>query len=286
MIFETVMPDDGIKELRLTPSAPERLHRDGRDLVTASGHRHLIVGSTELMLAHLYDTEGEAAVRAIMEERRDLRFNNIRVLWQKDVRNQNQPWMMPLHKIPPFLGLGAEHGLHTQGCILADAQVVNPNEADQQRRVSDVRSVTAGIDANIEQCGNEWGKNGFNPAHFSQPTDRLSTRASGDDGFNDPIWDFFTFSGERGPEQKAIREYGPLEVIYARGKPAICDEGMVPGEDSSDPRDYERAGAQARSGNGGRFHSRAGSNRDAHMARLFTPLERVCAEAFVRGMIG
>jgi hypothetical protein len=92
----------------------------------------------------------------------------------------------------------------------------------------------------------------------------LSANSSSTEGGKDaPYWDFFCFSGQRAPLNHAIREYGPVEFIYGDGSwggvPAICDEGMKPGINSSDPRDFERAGAQARSGCGGRFHTDAGT---------------------------
>jgi hypothetical protein len=266
------------------------LYRQGKEIRTTDGKRYMVRGSTELLLGHKYDTEGEASIDAILDQRRELGFTNYRVLWQKDIRNQNQPWSMPLHKIAPFLKKCSDRGrAYVQGCILADCQVVNPSTQAQQRRVNDVRNVTAGISNNIDQLGNEFDKNGFDWRNFSKATDRLSINASGTNGF-DPsqVWDVFVFSGERSPAQKAIREYGPIEVMYANGRPAVCDEGMVPGEDSSDPREYERAGAQGRSGSGARFHSRAGSNRDPgpNLSRLFTPLEYACAEAFLKGLGG
>lgn len=265
--------------------------RDG-DFWQPDGTRMQICGSTELMLAHLYDTQGLDAVLPIFDERHAIGFTNLRVLWQKDVRNQNKPWVMPLDKIPAFLLAASRAGFNVQGTILADCQVVNPDERFQQLRVTDVRRVTAGIGNHFETLGNEWEKNGFIPSHFSRPTDRLAANASSIEGGKDaPYWDFFVFSGQRSPLNHAIREYGPIEFLFGDGRgwggvPAICDEGMIPGEHSSNPRDFERAGAQARSGNGGRFHSRAGSNRDEHMARPFTPLEKDCALAFVKGLKG
>lgn len=282
-----VLPDVALPVVAL-----QRITAHDRDFWLADGTRHQICGSTELMLAHLFDTQGIAAVLPILEERRDVGFTNLRVLWQKDVRNANQPWVMPVDKLGPFLAACGDRGFYVQGTILADCQVVNPDERLQQLRVSDVRLVTTTFSNLIEQLGNEFSKNGFDPRHFSKPADRLAVNASNvEGGAYAPFWDFMCFSGQRSPLNHAMREYGPLEFIYgavANGVqiPAICDEGMIPGENSSNPRDFERAGAQARSGNGGRFHSRAGSNRDEHLARLFTPLEKECALAFVKGLKG
>jgi len=274
-----------------------KLTRRGRDLVAlVDGTRHMIVGSTELMLGWRYDREGADAIRPVLAQRRDLRFNNLRFLWQSAPGLHLLPgfsptdaWLMPLEKARPFHALLAEYGFYGQGAILADAQVVNPNERDQQRRVDEVRAATTGISNLIEQLGNEAEKNGFNPRAFSKPGDRLAANASSTEGGKDyPYWDFFCFSARRDPTQAAIREYGPIEFIYGPdntgwgGVPAMADEGFKPGKQSSDPRDFERAGAQARSGCGGRFHSIEGSEN----SRLFNDTTTDCARAFVRGLIG
>src|SRR6185436_14847788 len=148
--------------------------------------------------------------------------------------------------------------------------------------------------------GNESDKNGHDPRNFARPTDRLaansSTTSSGV-GKDHPYWDFFCFSGRRDPLNAWIRENGPVEFMYstsAEGKPwggvpAICDEGAKPGVNNSyQPRDWERAGAQARSGCGGRFHSLTGTGdkNQPHIvpSGLFSPFERECAAAFVKGL--
>lgn len=267
------------------------LHAGRWEFFTADGHRHLIVGSTELMLAWRFDREGADAIRDVLEERRNCGFNNLRVLWQKGLGSNNltASWQMPLGKLRPFLALAAEYRFYIEGVILADCQVVNPAWNEQNDRVNAVRGATTGVTNNIEELGNEFSKNGFDPARFAKPHDRLAANASNTEGGADaPYWDFFCFSGRRSPVQAAIREYGPIEFLYGDratwgGLPVICDEGFKPGQQSSDPRDFERAGAQARSCNGGRFHSDAGT---AGNSRLFTPLEFACATAFVKGMIG
>jgi hypothetical protein len=250
--------------LKMAGGILPRLVRNGRDLFTEHGDRHIIVGTTELLLAWRYDREGPEAIREVCEQRRACGFNNVRVLWQKDIGNTgHSPWQMPTAKLRPFLGFMESFGFYVQGTILADCPVVNPNEADQQARVSAVRSATVGVSNLIEQLGNEYDKNGHDPHHFSKPSDRLSANSSSTEG----------------------REYGPVEFIYGDGSwggvPAICDEGMKPGINSSDPRDFERAGAQARSGCGGRFHTDAGT---AGNSRLFNDLELACAQAFVKGL--
>lgn len=279
----------------LVPKAPPisallPVHAGRADFFTADGARHVIVGSTELLLGWRYDQDGAAALRPILQQRRLCQFNNLRVLWQKGPGSNGltAPWLMPIEKLRPFLALAAEYGYYIQGVNLADCQSVNPNEADQQARVQAIRAATVGVANLIEQLGNEYDKNGHDPRHFSKPTDRLAANSSSTEGGPDaPYWDFFGFSGQRSPLNHAIREYGPVEFLYAEGEPgwggvpAICDEGMKPGINSSDPRDFERAGAQARSGCGGRFHSDAGT---AGNSRLFTDLELACAVAFVRGL--
>ena len=272
-------------------TALPRIHAGRWDFITDDGVRTRIVGSTELMLAYRYDQEGPDAIRAVLRERQTCGFTNLRVLWQKG-RGSNgltSPWSMPLEKLRPFLAQLAEYGFYCEGVILADCQDVNPSVAAQQGRVNAVRQTTVGITNNIEELGNEYQKNFFDPKNFTQPFDRLAANASAVEGGEDaPYWDFFCFSGRRSPVQAAIREYGPVEFLYGDratwgGLPAICDEGFKPGQQSSDPRDWERAGAQARSCNGGRFHSDAGT---AGNSRLFVPLEFACATAFVQGMIG
>lgn len=265
-----------------------RLHAGRSDFFVESGARHVIIGCTDLMLAWRYDREGLSEIGAVLEQRRSCGFNNLRVLWQKDIGNSGNPWQMPREKLRPFIASMAEWGFYVQGTILADCKVVNPNEADQQNRVSEVRSATVGLSNLIEQLGNEYDKNDHDPRHFSKPTDRMAANSSSMEGGKDaPYWDFFCFSGQRSPLNHAVREYGPLEFIYGEGAPgwgglpAICDEGMKPGINSSDARDFERAGAQARSGCGGRFHSDAGT---AGNSRLFNDLELACAKAFVKGI--
>jgi len=272
------------------PHDLSRIVVQGRDFVrTSNGEQYQVIGCTDLMLAWRYDIEGGDAIKPVLAQRGQCGFNNLRVLWQKDINNTGtSPWLMPTSKMPPFLALCAEYGFYIEGVNLADCQVCNPTVADQLTRVSAVRAATAGIDSLFEQSGNESAKNGFNPLNFTKPTDRLAANASNIEGGPDaPYWDYFCFSGQRSPLNHAIREYGPIEFIYGDagtfggGVPAICDEGMKPGINSSDPRDFERAGAQARSGNGGRFHSSSGTSGNSC---LFDNLEKACAEAFVRGL--
>lgn len=269
-------------------SLQRRLYADGGTIRDGAGRPHLIRGCTDLMLAWRYDVEGADAIRPVLAQRKQVGANNLRVLWQ-DFNNIGQAWQLPLSKLRPFLSLSAEYGFWIQGCILADCQFINKDTSAQQQRVADVRAETAGIDNHIEQLGNEYDKNGFDPRQFSRPTDRFACNASNIEGGPDaPYWDFFTFSGQRSPLNHAIREYGPLEFIYGDTgtyphgpMPAICDEGMKPGKDSFDPEDYRRAGAQAKSGNGGRFHSEAGTKGNSC---LFNELEFNCAVAFFEGM--
>ena len=272
------------------PHDLSRIVVQGRDFIrTSNGERYQVIGCTDLMLAWRYDIEGAEAIKPVLAQRGQCGFNNLRVLWQKDINNTGtSPWLMPTSKMVPFLTLCAEYGFYIEGVILADCQVCNPTVAAQQARVSVQRSATVGIDSLIEQLGNEFSKNFFDPRNFTKPTDRLAANASNIEGGPDaPYWDFFCFSGQRAPLNHAIREYGPIEFIYGDagtyggGVPAICDEGMKPGINSSDPRDFERAGAQARSGNGGRFHSFSGTGGNSC---LFDNLEKACAEAFVRGL--
>lgn len=267
------------------------VHVEGLDFVTDERNRHVVIGTSELMLAWAYDTIGENVVKTVLSNRCGLGFNNLRVLWQKDIRNTgNSPWQMPSEKMPSFLRLCADYGFHVEGTILADCGVINSNVTTQQRRVNDVRMATIGIMNNWEQLGNEYEKNNFNPNNFSKPTNRLSANASSTEGGSDakPYWDYFCFSGGREPAQKAIREYGPIEFMYGNvntwgGVPAICDEGMKPGKNSATIRDFERAGAQARSGCGGRFHTVTGTGYDIVP---FNNLEWLCAVAFVKGLQG
>lgn len=272
------------------------LSRRGLDIVTPDGQRHVMIGSTELLLAWRYDQGDD--IRPVLAERQAFKFNNLRVLLQKDIGNTgHSPWQMPIAKLRPFLALCAEYGFYVEGVILADCQIVNPSFSDQERRVNEVRHETAGVSNLIEQLGNEYGqngqgdtgKNGFDPWKFSKPTDRLAANASSTEGGKDaPYWDFFCFSGQRKPLGHAIREYGPIEFMYSDGHPwggvpALCDECFKPGEESSDPMDYYRAGAHARAGIGGRFHTDAGTKGSS---RLFNDLEKACAEAFVQGLRG
>lgn len=265
-----------------------KLHVDGLDLKEEGGRRHLIKGSTELLLGWRYDLEGGDAIREVLDQRKFLGFNNLRVLWQKDINNTgHSPWLMPLDKLRPFLELAASYGFYIQGTILADCQVVNPSTIHQGQRVQDVRHATEGVTSLIEQLGNEYDKNGFEPNSFIRPTDRLAANASSIEGGKDaPYWDFFCFSGQRSPVNHAIREYGPIEFMLSEdgnwgGVPALCDECFKPGKESSNPRDWERAGAQARSGIGGRFHTVSGTSGNSS---LFNDLERDCAAAFTQGI--
>jgi hypothetical protein len=213
------------------------------------------------------------------------------VLWQ-DYNNIGHAWLMPLEKIPAFVLLLAEYGFYTEGCILADAQLINPDHSTQAARVAAVYDVTAGLDSVFTQLGNEWEKNGYDPGRFARPADgRICTNASAiENGQDAPYWDYFTFSGQRSPLNHAIREYGPIEFMYGDAgtrphgpMPAICGEGMKPGVNADDPRDFERAGAQARSGCGGRYHTVSGTGGNSC---LFTELEDTCGRAFVRGLAG
>ena len=263
-----------------------RLHAGRSDFFTEANARHVVIGCTDLMLAWRYDREGPDAIRPVLEQRQACGFNNLRVLWQKDVNNAGQPWQMPVEDLRPFITFLAGFGFYVQGTILADCAVVNPLEADQQNRVNAMRSATVGLSNLIEQLGNEYDKNGHDPRHFFKPSDRMAANSSSTEGGKDaPYWDFFCFSGQRDPLNHAVREYGPLEFIYGTGTwgglPAICNEGMKPGINSSDARDFERAGAQARSGCGGTFHTDAGT---AGSSRLFNDLEFACAKAFVKGI--
>jgi hypothetical protein len=278
--FDIVLPP-------LKSSALPRIVAGRFDFFTEHGQRHVIVGSTELMLGWRYDLEGADAIRPVLEQRRALRFNNLRVLWQKGPGSNGltAPWQMPTAKMRSFLSLLAEYGFYCEGCILADQQ----SFSDPHVRVDGVRAATAGITNHFEQLGNEYQKNGFEPRDFSRPTDRLATNASAVTGGADaqPYWDYFTFSGERDPAQKAIREYGPIEFIAGAGAwgglVAICGEGFKPGQTSSDPRAFYAAGAQARSACGGRYHTDAGT---AGNCRLFNTLELTCGRAFTEGLLG
>lgn len=272
----------------------QRIHVAGRDFFTSDGKRHTIIGSSELLLAYVFDTQGRDAIRPVLQQRSEIGFNNLRVLWQKDVRNAGVLWQMPTSKMVDFLALCEEYGFYVQGTILADCQAVNPTLPAQLLRVEAVRAATRGIANHIEQLGNEAFKNGHDPRNFLRPTDRLAASSSGpnfgDSDFHaSDVWDFFCFSGDRSPEQKAIREYGPMEVMYDLNKPAICDEGAKPGLPYTDPRIWESMGAQAASGAGGRFHAEAGTgtqNPSQPVSRLFNNIERTCAEAFVWGAKG
>lgn len=272
----------------VTLPALSKLHRDGLELRTEGGLRHTIKGSTELLLGWRFDQGGAESILEVLEERRKLGFNNLRVLWQKDVNNTgHSPWQMPEGKLVPFLELLTSYGFYTQGTILADCQVVSPSTQAQQERVNRVRSATTGVPSLIEQLGNEYDKNGHNPGNFASPGDRLAANSSStENGKDAPYWDFFCFSGQRSPLNHAIREYGPVEFMYGDGKgwgglPALCDEGMKPGLNEGGPREWERAGAQARSGIGGRFHTEAGTIGNS---RLFNGIERDCATAFLQGI--
>lgn len=283
--FDIILPG-------LTSLALPRITAGRFNFFTDAGELHNLVGSTELMLGWRYDREGGDAIRPVLQQRHDLRLNNVRSLWQKGPGSNGltEPWLMPTSKMPGFLNLLAEYQLYCEGCILADCRFFGG--ADWQReRVAQVRAATAGISNHAEQLGNEYQKNDFDPRNFSKPIDRLSTNASAITGGADalPYWDYFTFSAERSPAQKAIREYGPVEFLYGDrnvwgGLPALVGEGFKPGIDSSDPADYERAGAQARSASrAGRIHTDAGT---AGNCRLFNSIELTCVRSFVKGLIG
>ncbi len=291
----TLKCDNWVLQVEGMTVAPklQRVHRNGLWLNHEDGSNHQIIGSSELYLGWRYDREGAEGILPTLKQRKDLGLNNLRVFWQKDIFNKGNPWQLPVGKLVPFLKLCGDYGFYIQGTILVDCQAINPMVVQQQARVNAVRAATVGVVNHFEQLGNEYDKNGFDPKNFSKPNDRLSANASSTEGGKDatPYWDFFCFSGQRSPLNHAIREYGPIEFMYGwGGVPAICDECFKPGIGSNDPLDYYRAGAQARSGVGGRIHTRTGTgdNNDPGLvpSGLFTPLEVESVKWFVKGLVG
>ena len=284
----------------------ERLHTNGELFITESGVRWTFAGHIDFLL---YEKSLQGFVmEPLLDDRYRAGSRVVTTLMMAHYihAHRGEPSFNPndygpvfFSHVKPFARALAAKDMYWMPIIFADAQVLKPNVADQQRFVAQLAAEFAGEPNILPSLGNEVVKNGVDPSKFTKPegTGCLWSRGSGlmDADCPRPGWDYVEYHPRR-DWPKVI--WGVNEGWYVkegRGesghvvdppKPGIASEPIrfwshdVPGRRSSSPElahvightcaDYMR---------GGNFHSENGIRSEG-----WDPRTTECAYRFFQGL--
>lgn len=194
-----------------------------------------------------------------------------------------------------------DHGLRVQFVVFADAQVVMPDLATQQRWFAHVAALLANEWNVLGELCNECPKNGVDPLAFQRPPpsqvlwSRGSGLSRGDPSA--PAWDVADYHEGRTDEYPRLNEARPymtdsnsavfgFPVLQSEpmGASEVDQPGKRAGAIGGDPRraveDFGQMGMNfGLQGPGGLFHSDAGLT-----GTVLGPVQRAMATAFFRGL--
>lgn len=179
--FDTVMPNDGAKEIRLVPVRPEMtpLHIEGTDIYAGSV-RYVHKQATNYLLFQRF-----------------LEGHDLSRLWYDGFEGYNVTFLMSvvpkqagLRELRPenydrfyeraaeFLDLAESQHKRIETTLLCDCRELNIDHAAQVRHVETLYDVLRSKPGHLCQLGNEVEKNGIDYGNFSKPAGVFWSRGS------------------------------------------------------------------------------------------------------------
>lgn len=181
----------------------------------------------------------------------------------------------------------AAANFYCEWTVLVDTALIMPDAGEQQQFFTRTCEIVREYPFVFLELCNEWNHptQRIDPQRFQKPAGIIASHGSGltDADAVQPRWDFAGYHSRRDRDARGFTNYDPytFQAEYPKAVPLLADEGAKP-EDYGGNSDFaHRMGQHAACGVGGTFHSHAGID-----ARPFTDTERLCAEAFYRGLAG
>lgn len=261
--FETVMPDDGAKEIRLvkSPVVLKRLRVDGRHFVTDDGR-------VDLRLADCFQGpdrfEAGEDLRPIFAQLQAEGFNGIRVFGtDKAIPAQlSRPtFRANPAKIPGFCHLAGDYGLYVLWVVFTDGVVPEAEQLDYYLAVTDGLRAEPNT---LLSLVNEYTEheNYVERSRFPKPLGMAASSGSAgmDQPTSPPHWDFDEFHPRR-DRPNSIKDCCVVDhPNYLQGMAVLIDEPDRFGSDGNPDAEYcgLQAGASVESAAGMCFHSKRG----------------------------
>ena len=289
--FETIMPDDGGKDIRLTPEPLPRLTRIGNHrFITDDNNKVLLIGCSDFMLYWRF-LQGED-IAPILTERQALGFNCVRVFGMAHYIPINEfslPAFRPqdygkayYDNLLLFEALCHSFRQYVYFSCFPDNGFIMPNLSEKQThhdsvvsRWTDLYELTNELDAH--------SFNYVNPADFTRPMHLLACAGSQGEGLHIAHWDFFDFHPRRNYPSH-IKDCNLADnPNYLAGYEGLIGEPDRYGWQGNPNamQAFESAGSARGTALGIVFHSRRGVRSE-----LFDEQTRECAKAFIAGLKG
>lgn len=299
--FSTIMPDDGAKEIRLTPTPLSALHIDGMDFKDFSGRRIVLREVTNFM--QFYHFELMQDMTPSLYDGFDLDRTTLTMKWIPE-----QIGLPPLNMAPDDLQVTlAAYGAwkrslrrRSELTVLCDMADMGIAREQQARILNAVYEVAADFtDVFLVEFGNEVldGENRLDLPYLVANVNRRGVLSSSGSGLSggvvpEPYLDYCTPHLNRGGLDKMLADANFGEQVYGSWpehphptrRPMLtnemigADEARNDGSRSTDPNIFKEVARAFRSRNGGCFHA-----TDAVFSRALGPTQDKCRAAFIEG---
>lgn len=232
-------------------------------------------------------------IRSVLEDRLDVGATLVRMLsmkanntgWEYDPRRSDHRDVA--RKLFDMLG---NLGMYGEWGVFADTKHWMPDPSEQQDYYGRQQEIVREYPHIFLELVNEDGHptQDLDSSRFARPAGILASHGSGLTDVQPvaPLWDYATYHARRSPPPPGAKPFNNLNPYefhpeWPHPVPYVCEESVKPEDYGFNPEYAAQMGRAAQLGPGATFHHNAWNE-----ARVFTPEERVCAEAFFNGMCG
>ena len=225
-------------------------------------------------------------IRPVLEDRRDLGFNTLRV-WLLNTSVCHilpSEWPDFYQKLGPFLDALAGYGLYAELTVFTQAETLMPQPADQQAHYDATVQAIGGRYAFVEGVNEaDSHDNAFDPAlRLWRPEGAIFDLCRGSNGADaespEPIIDSTRYHSNDTNEWWRRCAHNGMEQGDKYSRPNIANENTRPDHDPDTRHHHDAAAGAALLSAGSCFHSQGGKSSVA-----FTGIDRQCAAAWVQG---
>lgn len=276
--FDTTMPDDGAKEIRLVKAPPVLLplHNEGAEILDSNGVRYIHQQATNYLLAQRH-ANGQDISNLLYE---GFDGYNVTFLMKTVPEQAGLPPFVPTSnafydQVAAFLTDMADAGKRIEATLLCDCQQLGFSHDQQVRHTETLYDILRDFPWNLVQLANEPENNGVDFAAFNKPAGLFWSRGSSLAGGKCPLpaGDYSTahLSRDGGGAYLDAQPYYMIEGYsgYAGTHgPVITNEtrGASDSENSgrrtTDASYFRKIASAMKGWNGGTFHMDRGIHSD------------------------
>lgn len=223
--------------------------------VFEAGGPFTAIECSDFKLLKLYLEDGEAAILPVLEQRRSLGFNMVRVFGMCDLMWKLNPAAVPLFysRLKLFLQFVNAHRLYVEFSVFPDCAIVMPDRGEQETHWARVIDAVRGTLTLLErQNEGDQGPNAIENT-FARPVGVLASNGSNGSQATPirPWWDYETFHTNDAPEfwrkvgHNAMELSDGAETITASHVPILANENTRWDHDGNDQHAFDAAAGAA-----------------------------------------